>query len=190
MSGKVKASVRVYLTRFDVEDFDRLISWLPTEADLVEWCAAFFRYPLTHTQLEQYLESSKAPNIREIFTAWTDDGEAVGHIEISQIWPHLSSRLSRILVVPNRRRRGIGLSVVEQALSRTFDVHHVNRVDLGVSAKNLPAIGCYKALGFAQVGLWPNAIVAGSQSIDVVWMTMPRDRWNGSCARGDDPLEP
>lgn len=182
MPGKVIAPVRVKLTRFDVEDFDRLISWLPTETDLVDWCAAYFRYPLTQSQLERYLESSKAPNVREIFTAWTDDGEAVGHVEISQIWPHLSGRLSRILVAPSRRRRGIGLSVVEQALSRTFDVHQVSRVDLGVSANNLAAIGCYKTLGFAQVGLWPNAIVAGSHSIDVVWMTMPRDRWNGSCA--------
>jgi len=116
-----------------------------------------------------------------IFTARADDGEAVGHVEISQIWPHLSSRLSRILVAPDKRRRGIALSMVAQALFRTFDGHRVDRVDLGVSANNAAAISRYKKLGFAQVGLWPKAIVAGSHGIDVVWMTMTRDRWNDTC---------
>jgi RimJ/RimL family protein N-acetyltransferase len=181
MLGNATAPVRIDLVRFDVEDFDRLISWVPAEADLIKWCAAFFRHPLTRAQLERYLESSKEPNVREIFTARANDGEAVGHVEISQIWPHLSSRLSRILVAPGQRRRGIALSMVAQALCRTFDAHRVDRVDLGVSASNLPAIGCYKKLGFAQVGLWSNAIMAGSHRIDVVWMTMTRIRWNRSC---------
>ena len=181
MPGKATAPARISLVRFDVEDFDRLISWVPAETDLVEWCAAFFRYPLNRSQLERYLESSKEPNVREIFTARADDGEAVGHVEISHIWPHLSSRLSRVLVAPGRRRCGIAQSMVAQALSRTFDADRVDRVDLGVSATNLTAIGCYKKLGFAQVGLWPNAIMAGSHRMDVVWMTMTRDRWQDSC---------
>lgn len=172
LSMPVAPPVRIELVRFDAEDFDRLISWLPAEADLVEWCAAFFRYPLTKAQLGRYLESSKEPNVREIFTARADEGAAVGHVEISHIWPHLSSRLSRVLVAPDKRRRGIGVSMVAQALSHTFDVHHVDRVDLGVSADNPAAIGCYEKLGFARVGLWPAAIMAGSHRIDVVWMTM------------------
>jgi RimJ/RimL family protein N-acetyltransferase len=190
MLGNGTAPVRIDLVRFGVEDFDRLISWVPAEADLIEWCAAYFRHPLTRAQLQRYLESSKEPNVREIFTARADDGEAVGHVEISQIWPHLSSRLSRILVAPGQRRRGIALSMVAQALARTFNVHHVDRVDLGVSADNLAAIGCYEKLGFAKVGLWPNAIMAGSDSIDVVWMTVTRNRWTDSCAGRNDPLKP
>jgi RimJ/RimL family protein N-acetyltransferase len=67
--------------------------------------------------------------------------------------------------------------MVAQAVSRTFDVHGVDRVDLGASFNNIAAIGCYKKVGFAQVGLWPSAIIAGSHNIDVVWMTMTRDRW-------------
>jgi RimJ/RimL family protein N-acetyltransferase len=190
MPGKTTAPVCINLVHFGVEDFDLLISWLPAEADLVEWCAAFFRYPLTRAQLERYLERSKEPNVREIFTARADDGQAVGHVEISQIWPHLSSRLSRILVAPDQRRRGVALSMVAQALSRTFDAHRVDRVDLGVSANNLAAIGCYKKLGFAQVGTWPNAIKVGSRSIDVVWMTMTRDRWTDFCGGNNDRLKP
>ena len=177
MIEKTASPVRIALCPFGPDDFDRLISWLPTEDDLVEWCAGFFRYPLTHSQLERYLESSRQPNARVIFTARTKDGEAVGHIEVSQIWPHLSSRLSRVLVVPDQRHRGIGSMIIREALSFSFVQHCVDRIDLGVSATNLVAIGCYAKLGFAQVGRWPNALVAGPHTVDVVWMTLTRDKW-------------
>jgi RimJ/RimL family protein N-acetyltransferase len=155
-----------------------LISWLPNEGDLVEWCAGFFQYPLTPAQLERYLESTKQPNSRVIFSARCAGTEVVGHIEISHIWPHLSSRLSRILVAPDQRRRGFGSKMVAQALLVSFDQYLVDRVDLGVSSTNTAAIGCYGKLGFKQVGKWPNAIVAGSRTIDVVWMTVTRNTWN------------
>jgi RimJ/RimL family protein N-acetyltransferase len=182
MIEKTKSPLWIELTPFGREDFDQLISWLPTEGDLVEWCAAFFNYPLTHSQLERYLKSSKTPNARHIFTARTLEDGPVGHIEISQIWPHLSSRLSRVLIAPDQRGRGLGTGMISKALSLSFRQHCVDRVDLGVSSTNLMAIGCYAKLGFAQVGLWSNAIVAGSRALDVVWMTLTRDRWAQSCA--------
>jgi RimJ/RimL family protein N-acetyltransferase len=105
------------------------------------------------------------------------DGDPVGHIEISQIWPHLSSRLSRVLVAPGKRRRGFASSMITAALFFTFDEHHVDRVDLGVLASNSAAIGCYEKLGFMRVGHWPKAIRAGSHMLDVLWMTITRDQW-------------
>jgi RimJ/RimL family protein N-acetyltransferase len=173
----VPSQTSIGLVPFGREDFDRLISWLPTEADLIAWCAAFFSYPLTHSQLERYLESANVPNARRVFTACSVEHGPVGHIEVSHIWPHLSSRLSRVLVAPDRRHRGFGTGAVREAVSFSFEQHQVDRIDLGVSATNVAAIGCYSKLGFAQVGRWQKAISAGSSSIDVVWMTLTRDRW-------------
>ena len=182
MVEKATSPTRVTLRPFDRNDFDRLIRWLPTEAGVVEWCAAFFRHPLTHAQLEPYLESAGRPNTRVIFTALDSDGQAVGHIEISHIWPHLSSRLSRVLVAPDRRRRGVGGVMVSRAVSFSFREHGVDRIDLGVSADNAAAIGCYEKLGFARVGTWPKAIAAGSSVIDVAWMTLKRRAWTAGAA--------
>ncbi len=67
--------------------------------------------------------------------------------------------------------------MIREAVSLSFVQHCVDRIDLGVSASNFVAIGCYTKLGFAQVGTWPNAIVTGSHSVDVVWMTLTRDKW-------------
>ena len=178
----VPSQTRIELVPFGREDFNRLISWLPTEDDLIAWCAAFFSYPLTHAQLERYLESTKVPNARLVFTARSIEDGPVAHIEVSHIWPHLSSRLSRVLVAPDKRHRGFGSDTVREAVSLSFEQHQIDRIDLGVSAANVVAIGCYSKLGFAQVGRWQSAISVGSGSIDVVWMTLPRDSWTYSKA--------
>jgi RimJ/RimL family protein N-acetyltransferase len=88
--------------------------------------------------------------------------------------------LSRVLVAPDHRRRGIGSAMIAKASSFSFRQHHVSRIDLGVSASNSAAIACYEKLGFMHVGTWPGGIVAGSAKIDVYWMTVTRDQWRDS----------
>jgi RimJ/RimL family protein N-acetyltransferase len=170
----------VALRPFAREDFGRLMSWVRSEAALVEWCAGFFRHPLDDAQLDRYVESSKQPNARVIWVAETSGGDPVGHVETSQVWPYLSSRLSRVLVAPDLRRRGIGSAMIAKALSFSFRQHHVSRIDLGVSASNSAAIACYEKLGFTHVGTWPGGIVAGAAKIDVHWMTVMRNQFGDS----------
>ena len=79
--------------------------------------------------------------------------------------------------------RGVAPDIAK-ALSFTFDAHHVDRVDLGVSASNSAAIDCYDRAGFVRVGTWPKAIEVGSHTLDVIWMTLMRDRWARSSDGG------
>ena len=95
-----KEPIQLKLRPFTQTDFGHLISWVSTPETLGQWCAAFFRHPLDEDQLQRYLDSASQPNVRTIFSALAPSGEAVGHIEVSMVWPHLSSRLSRIIVAP------------------------------------------------------------------------------------------
>jgi len=125
-------------------------------------------------QLQRYLDSAAQPNARMIFSAHDHAGEAVWHIEVSMISPHLSCRLSRILVAPDRRGKGIGAAMVARAAAVAFEVHRVDRIDLGVAADNAAAIACYRKQGFVHVGTWPNAIPVDGGTVDVYWMTLTR----------------
>jgi RimJ/RimL family protein N-acetyltransferase len=174
---------QVTLRKFDCNDFERLISWVSTQQALTQWCAAFFRHPLDQSQLQRYLDSASQPNVRSIFAALDQRDDTVGHVEISMIWPHLSSRLSRILVAPARRGEGIGGAMVARAVAVSFETHNVDRIDLGVAANNTPAIACYRKQGFAHVGTWLKAIPVGVGNIDVYWMTLTRAAWMSSPAR-------
>ncbi|MSO93518.1 MAG: N-acetyltransferase [Rhodospirillales bacterium] len=155
---------------------------MPTPEAHGQWCASFFAYPLTADRLQRYLDSAKEPNARAIFTALLSSGEAVGHVEIGHIWPYLSSRLSRVLVDPARRGKGIGRAVVGRAVAFSFETHGVARIDLGVDADNAAAIACYAHVGFSPVNTWPRAMSAGPKVIDVYWMTLTREAWTS--ARG------
>ncbi|MFL5279599.1 MAG: GNAT family N-acetyltransferase [Rhodopila sp.] len=130
------------LRPFEERDFASLISWVPTADELVQWCAARFRHPLDEDQLRRHLESAKGSHTLEMFTVTRED-RAVAHVELGMIWPHLSCRLSRVLVAPGERGRGIGRGTVRLAVTRAFERHRVDRVDLGVADDNRVAVGCY-----------------------------------------------
>jgi RimJ/RimL family protein N-acetyltransferase len=164
------------LRPFEERDFASLISWVPTADELVQWSAAFFRLPLDEDQLRRHLESTRNANTLEIFTVAQAD-RAVAHIELSMIWPHLSCRLSRVLVAPGERSRGIGRKTVRLAVSHGFERYHVDRIDLGVADDNEAAIGCYRREGFVHVGTWPRAMTIGTRTINVAWMTLTRSAW-------------
>lgn len=119
------------LRPFEKGDFASLLSWVPTPHALAQWCVAFFTFPLDEAQLSHYLDSAKQPLARDIFTA-LQDGEAVGHIEVSMIWPHLSCRLSRVLIAPRHRGSGVGRKLVRLAVAHAFRNHNAARIDLGV----------------------------------------------------------
>ena len=150
----------IVLRPFGPGDFARLISWVPEPA----------------AQLDVYLKSAAQPNVRSIFTAM-QGGRAVGHVEISHIWPHLSSRLSRVLVAPELRRRGIGTAMLAEALVYSFTEHRVHHVDLGVPTGNSAAIACYHKLGFVLIDTWPQAIASDGASLDVDWMRLTCTTW-------------
>ena len=141
-----KKAAEITLRPFERSDFKRLISWVPTPEAHGQWCGSFFGYPLDESRLQRYLDSASQPNTRAIFTALLPSGEPVGHVEISNIWPYLSSRLSRVLVAPDRRQLGIGAGMVSRAVTFSFDTHHIDRIDLGVDIDNLVAIWCYRLI--------------------------------------------
>src|SRR3954463_2387336 len=98
--------MRLTLRPFENRDFAPLISWVPTADELVQWSAARFRHPLDGDQLRRHLQSATGSDTLETFTV-TRDGRTVAHVELGMIWPHLSCRLSRVLVAPGERGRGV-----------------------------------------------------------------------------------
>jgi RimJ/RimL family protein N-acetyltransferase len=166
------------LRPFGEGDFAHLISWVPDAPSLSQWCAGFFKHPLSDDQLKRYLESANQPLTRNIYVAETTIGDAVGHVELSMIWPHLSCRLSRVLVDPGRRRGRLGTELVTLAIELAFREYKVARIDLGVSKENERAIAFYKRIGFDWVGTWPNAIATSAGMLTVYWMTLAQEAWD------------
>ena len=130
---------------FEKIDFDTLISWVDNEEILIRFAGLIFTFPLTHQQLERYLEDKNrfAYKVVNLLTQTT-----VGHGEI-----YLSNKnvaiLCRIIIGnPSNRGKGLGLQIVNNLLEISFTRHSADKAELNVFDWNVNAIRCYEKAGF------------------------------------------
>jgi RimJ/RimL family protein N-acetyltransferase len=178
----------VELEAFERGDIDRLIGWIGSAEELMQWAGPIFRWPLDRVQLERYLAAAEGIDpIRRIYRA-VDAGEVVGHVELNAIErAHRTATLSRVLVRPGLRGRGTGAAMVRQVLAVAFDEMHLHRVDLFVFDFNTPAIACYEGLGFRHEGRLRDYRRLGDRYLTSLLMSMLEDEWwagRGAAAGG------
>lgn len=134
----------IILERFNVDDFDRLIEWVESEDELIQFAGPLFKYPLTHDQLNGYLTQNKKVPYK---IRLQETNKIIGHCELN--FENEIPRLSRILIGEKQlRNRGIGTAVLKAMIAIVFDSDNYPAVDLSVFDWNLNAIACYKKIGF------------------------------------------
>jgi RimJ/RimL family protein N-acetyltransferase len=134
----------IELEPFLEKDFDRFISWIHSEEQLIQFAGPIFSYPLTNEQLTAYIGSDKrkAYKVRLMST-----GNIIGHCELN--FQNSIPRLSRILIGSKElRNKGIGKHIVTQLLENVFSSTEFDRVNLSVFEWNLNAIASYRKVGF------------------------------------------
>jgi RimJ/RimL family protein N-acetyltransferase len=130
-----------------------ILSWIETEADMIQWAGSVFNWPLTQKQFREHVQASKAqPPILYPFTL-CDEDELLGYCEISDyIRKYDSAMLSRVIIAPQNRNKGLGEFMIKEALRFGFKELGLNRIGLGVFDFNHAAIRCYLKVGFVHEG--------------------------------------
>jgi RimJ/RimL family protein N-acetyltransferase len=168
------------LEPFAPVDFARLLSWVPDEVAMICWAGSIFEWPLTETQLEAYLAPTEEhPPTRLVWKALdVASGEAVGHVELNSIDSrHGSTTLSRVLIGPPHRGRGLSRAMVAAVLPVAFDDFGLHRVDLRVFEDNEPARCCYESLGFMREGRLREVSLINGEFVDSLVMSLLEDEW-------------
>lgn len=173
--------MNVELTPFDLDDIDRLLSWVDSKELLLSWAGPFFNYPLTQNQCEQYWATSQgeAPT-RLIFKAIDRDrDEVIGHIELDGFdWENQSVFISRVLVgAGSHRGKGIGQAIVRQVVAKAFSELGLHRIAVGVMDFNQSAIRCYEKCGFQYEGRYRDIVKFDGRFYSVVTMSLLQDEW-------------
>jgi len=172
----------IVLEPFTRDDFARLLSWVPDEVAMFRWAGSIFEWPLTESQLEAYVTpTAEHPPTRLIWrTLDVASGEAVGHVELNSIdHRQRSTTLSRVLIGPPYRRRGLSRAMVAAVLPVAFDDLGLHRVDLRVFEDNEPARRCYESLGFVREGLLREVRIVGGDFLSTIVMSLLEDEWRG-----------
>lgn len=134
----------IQLERFTSEDFDRFISWISSEEEMIQFAGPLFSYPVTHEQLYSYLNQHKKHPFR---VKLVETGEIIGHCELN--FENEIPRLARILIGnKGLRNRGLGKLIIRELINSVFSTTNYTTIDLNVYDWNLSAIACYQKMGF------------------------------------------
>ncbi|WP_162141802.1 GNAT family N-acetyltransferase [Daejeonella oryzae] len=134
----------IELQDFEEKDFNRLITWVKNEEEMIQFAGPIFTYPLNLEQLSKYTSDTtrKIFKVRLIST-----GEIIGHCELN--FQNEIPRLSRILIGDRSfRNRGLGKAIIRNLLTRVFTTTEFENVNLTVFDWNYNAIASYKSVGF------------------------------------------
>ena len=167
----------ITLTPFGPADFDQFIKWLDNEELLITIAGTYFTYPVTTSQLHNYLAdaSSIAFNVVEVA-----QNKSIGHAEIILKEGGLC-KLDKVIVGDSSNRgKGIGSMIISELLKYCFAVLHAKKVELNVYDWNIAGIKCYEKAGFSFTDL-----IQITQVKDNRWtaknMTIDRNTWTKSC---------
>lgn len=134
----------IRLENFNETFYENLINWISNEEELMQFAGPGYNFPLTANQLNDSLKDSR----RYVF-AVVDAGTNthIGHCEL--YLREESIHLGRILIGDKQKRgRGIGQQVVLSLLEFGFTTFEKTLAELNVFDWNVPAIECYKRVGF------------------------------------------
>lgn len=162
----------ITLEPFTADDFDRLISWIKNEEDLIQFAGTYFSYPLTKSQLDRYIASNDRKPLKIILT---ESGETIGHCELN--FSDKFPRLSRILIGQKEiRNKGIGLRIVNEMVALIKQSSPSDIVELIVFDWNLNAINCYKKAGFYIRDNWEDIVSINNKQWRAVSMYLELDK--------------
>jgi RimJ/RimL family protein N-acetyltransferase len=155
-----------------------ILSWVKTEAEMVQWAGHAFVWPMTDRQFRAHLKQARAPLPTLYPFALVDRRRLVGYCELSD---HRrasnSAMLSRVIVAPRRRGNGYGTLMIQEALRLGFVEFGVNRIGLGVFDFNEAAIKCYERAGFIREGTLRESAKVGDSYWNCHLMSILQKEW-------------
>lgn len=136
----------IALESFEKEDFERLIYWVTTKEILVQFSGPIFTFPLTITQLDEYINDKRRLAFKVIDQS---NNVTIGHAELYHSEDIRAIKICRILIGdPKNRSTGFGQQIINELLKIAFLELGKEKVELNVYDWNTNAIKCYEKVGF------------------------------------------
>lgn len=162
---------RLYLRRLTVADAtDEYVRWI-NDPETNRYLESGHT-PETIESLREYIRLREA-NPKALFLAIVlkDGDRHIGNIKLEPIeWHHRRAVLGIMIGDARDRGKGYGTEATQILLRYAFDELRLHRVELGVTADNVPAIRCYQNVGFVEEGRAREAVWRGDRFADTLWM--------------------
>lgn len=158
-------------------DYELIVDWIDTPEELLEWGGTPFSHPLTEDQLRAHYEADEGAAYRRGFRG-VDDDRTVGTIELDRIdRDNDSASISRLVVDPAERGRGVATAMLHDALVYGFVELDLHRIELRVFESNEAALSCYESVGFVREGVHRDSHFHDGEYRSTIRMSMLEDEW-------------
>lgn len=106
------------------------------------------------------------------------NGRILGETGLLRMWPEWHcTDLTIILPDPNDQGHGFGTEAIQMMFQLAFENYDMNRIAIGVVAKNTPALAFYNKVGFKQEGIQEQGYYYDNQYSDFIMMRILREEW-------------
>jgi RimJ/RimL family protein N-acetyltransferase len=164
----------IKLEAFTPADFDRFTSWIDTPEILMTIAGPMLTYPLTHDQLQKYLDDKKSVKFNVVDT---EEGKVIGHAEIITMGDGLY-KLDKVIIGDRAiRGKGIGVQLMKALLEYSFEVLGAEIVELNVFDWNIAGIKCYEKAGFVFNPSKQMNFQMGNENWVALNMTYDKEKW-------------
>ena len=160
--------MKLRLRPIQASDFATLISWIQSREQMVQWSGPWnFEFPPDERQLAKFFLTETLDDKihrRQYMAVDAESSNPVGQIGFSRIWLRTAAgHVGPVIVAPELRGRGIGLTMMQEVLRIGFDEFALHRIELVVFDFNKPAIACYQKAGFRTEGLLRDIVRMGEE---------------------------
>jgi len=126
-------------------DVDALMVWFPQKEDVEIWGGPTFRHPFTRETFNKDMCWGRM----ESYSLFDPEGRfaAFGQLYLRKQRIHLA----RLVTEPTMRGQGIGKRLIQMLMAVGKTMYESNEYSLFVFRDNVPALECYKSLGFVIV---------------------------------------
>ncbi len=133
------------ITKYSILYFNFLSRWITDANLLFQFAGTDFSFPITELQLIGYQKNH--PN-RNFYIGLNTVNEPVAFGEIIPQGNNIP-RIGRLLIGnPQERGKGFGTSFIHLLLAECKALFQTKTVELFVLENNLPAVHCYRKIGF------------------------------------------
>lgn len=164
----------ITLVPFSESEFDLFISWVHSKELLVTIAGTDFTFPLTHEQLQIYLEEENSYSFKVVNEP---GGKIIGHAEIF-LYSNDTCKFDKLIIGDTTSHgMGKGQALVKKLLEYSFITLGVKTVFLNVFDWNTSAIKCYEKCGFKISLDKQSNFTIGNQNWTALNMTINREDW-------------
>ena len=144
---------------------------------LLMWAGPIFAFPLDMRQARRHMRELGPDDLAFSVTVADDPGHRVAFLELRIARSHRVGRISRVLVHPQWRGKGICQAVISEVTRRAFEGPLLDRLELTVLAGNSPALRCYEGVGFRMEERLRQARRLSSGPVDAIQMALLQEEW-------------